>query len=55
LVSPLADVPILIVSRLRNLIVAVNLIVVGLLGLFGDMHLREAGFRLEGCAFSERC
>ncbi len=40
LVSLLAGVLILIVPRLLNYIVAVYLIVVGLLGLFGDIHLR---------------
>lgn len=40
LVSLLAGVLILIVPRLLNYIVAIYLIVVGLLGLFGDIHLR---------------
>jgi hypothetical protein len=40
LVSLLAGVLILIVPRLLNYIVAVYLIVIGLLGLFGDIHLR---------------
>lgn len=40
LVSLLAGVLILIVPRLLNYIVAFYLIVVGLLGLFGDIHLR---------------
>jgi hypothetical protein len=40
LVSLLAGVLILIVPRLLNYIVAGYLIVVGLLGLFGDVHLR---------------
>ncbi len=40
LVSLLAGVLILIVPRLLNYIVAGYLIVVGLLGLFGDIHLR---------------
>lgn len=40
LISLLAGVLILIVPRLLNYIVAVYLIVVGLLGLFGDIHLR---------------
>lgn len=39
-VSLLAGVLILIVPRLLNYIVAAYLIVVGLLGLFGDIHLR---------------
>jgi Protein of unknown function (DUF3096) len=39
LVSLLAGVLILIVPRLLNYIVAIYLIVVGLLGLFGDVHL----------------
>lgn len=39
LVSLLAGVLILIVPRLLNYIVAIYLIVVGLLGLFGDIHL----------------
>ncbi|MEK7816127.1 MAG: DUF3096 domain-containing protein [Pseudomonadota bacterium] len=38
LVSLLAGVLILIVPRLLNYIVAVYPIVVGLLGLFGDIH-----------------
>jgi len=40
LVSLIAGVLILIVPRLLNYIVAVYLIIVGLLGLFGDIHLR---------------
>ena len=40
LVSLIAGVLILIVQRLLNYIVAAYLIVVGLLGLFGDIHLR---------------
>jgi len=40
LVSVIAGVLILIVPRLLNYIVAAYLIVVGLLGLFGDIHLR---------------
>lgn len=40
LVSLLAGVLILIVPRLLNYIVAIYLIVVGLLGLFGDIQLR---------------
>jgi len=40
LVSLLAGVLILIVPRLLNYIVAAYLIVVGLLGLFGDIRLR---------------
>jgi Protein of unknown function (DUF3096) len=40
LVSLLAGVLILIVPRLLNYIVATYLIVFGLLGLFGDIHLR---------------
>lgn len=40
LVSLLAGVLILIAPRLLNYIVAAYLIVVGLLGLFGDVHLR---------------
>jgi len=40
LVSLLAGILILVVPRLLNYIVAVYLIVVGLLGLFGDIHLR---------------
>ena len=39
LMSLLAGVLILIVPRLLNYIVAIYLIVVGLLGLFGDIHL----------------
>lgn len=39
LVSLMAGVLILIVPRLLNYIVAIYLIVVGLLGLFGDIHL----------------
>ena len=40
LVSLLAGVLILVVPRLLNFIVAAWLIVFGLLGLFGDVHLR---------------
>jgi len=40
LLSLLAGVLILIVPRLLNYIVAAYLIVFGLLGLFGDIHLR---------------
>ncbi len=40
LVSLIAGVLILIVPRLLNTIVAVYLIVIGLLGLFGGVHLR---------------
>ena len=40
LVSLLAGVLILIMPRLLNYIVAIYLIVIGLLGLFGDIHLR---------------
>ena len=40
LVSLLAGVLILIVPRMLNYIVAAYLIVIGLLGLFGDIHLR---------------
>ena len=40
LVSLLAGILILIVPRLLNYIVAVYLIVVGVLGLFGDIRLR---------------
>lgn len=40
LVSLIAGVLILIAPRLLNYIVAAYLIVVGLLGLFGDIHLR---------------
>jgi|GEM_PF-491279 hypothetical protein len=40
LVSLLAGVLILMVPRLLNYIVAVYLIVIGLLGLFGDIHLK---------------
>lgn len=40
LVSLLAGVLILMVPRLLNYIVAIYLIVIGLLGLFGDIHLR---------------
>lgn len=40
LVSLIAGVLILIVPRMLNYIVAAYLIVVGLLGLFGDIHLR---------------
>jgi len=40
LVSLIAGVLILVVPRMLNYIVAVYLIVIGLLGLFGDVHLR---------------
>jgi hypothetical protein len=40
LVSLVAGVLILIVPRLLNLIVAVYLIVIGVIGLFGPIHLR---------------
>lgn len=40
LVSLLAGVLILIVPRMLNYIVAAYLIVVGILGLFGDIRLR---------------
>ena len=40
LVSLVAGILILIVPRLLNYIVAVYLIVIGCLGLFGDIHLR---------------
>ena len=40
LVSLLAGVLILIVPRLLNYIVAVYLIIIGLLGLFGNVHLK---------------
>ena len=40
LISLIAGVLILVVPRLLNYIVAAYLIVVGLLGLFGDVHLR---------------
>jgi hypothetical protein len=40
LVSLLAGILILIVPRLLNYIVAVYLIVIGILGLIGDIHLR---------------
>jgi hypothetical protein len=40
LVSLLAGILILMVPRLLNTIVAVYLIVIGLLGLFGDVRLR---------------
>lgn len=40
LVSLFAGVLILVVPRLLNYIVAAYLIVVGLLGLIGDIHLR---------------
>jgi Protein of unknown function (DUF3096) len=40
LVSLLAGVLILIVPRLLNYIVAAYLIIVGLLGLFGNVHLK---------------
>jgi hypothetical protein len=40
LVSLLAGILILIVPRLLNFIVAAYLIVVGILGLVGDVHFR---------------
>ena len=40
LVSLISGILILIVPRLLNFIVAAYLIVMGLLGLFGDVHLR---------------
>ena len=40
LVSLVAGILILIVPRLLNYIVAVYLIVIGILGLVGDVHLR---------------
>jgi hypothetical protein len=40
LVSLVAGILILIVPRLLNYIVAVYLIVIGILGLMGDVHLR---------------
>jgi len=40
LIALLAGVLILIVPRLLNYIVAAYLIIAGLLGLFGDIHLR---------------
>ena len=40
LLSLLAGVLILIMPKLLNYIVAAYLIVIGLLGLFGDIHLR---------------
>jgi len=40
LVSLIAGVLILVVPRMLNYIVAVYLIIFGLLGLFGDIHLR---------------
>jgi hypothetical protein len=40
LISLLAGILILIVPRMLNYIVAVYLIVVGILGLFGDIRLR---------------
>ncbi|MFY9327652.1 MAG: DUF3096 domain-containing protein [Georgfuchsia sp.] len=40
LVSLISGVLILIMPRLLNFIVATYLIVIGLLGLFGDIHLR---------------
>lgn len=39
LVSLLAGILILVVPRMLNYIVAIYLIVAGLLGLFGDVHL----------------
>ena len=40
LVSLVAGILILVVPRLLNYIVAAYLIVVGVLGLFGDIHLK---------------
>ena len=40
LVSLLAGILILVVPRLLNYIVAIYLIVIGVLGLFGDIRLR---------------
>ena len=40
LVSLLAGILILVVPRMLNYIVAIYLIVIGLLGLFGDVRLR---------------
>ena len=40
LVSLLASILVLIVPRMLNYIVAAYLIVVGILGLFGEIHLR---------------
>jgi hypothetical protein len=40
LVSLLAGVVILLVPRLLNYVVAAYLIVIGILGLIGDIHLR---------------
>jgi hypothetical protein len=40
LISVLAGILILVVPRMLNYIVAAYLIVVGLLGLFGDIRLR---------------
>ena len=40
LISLVAGILILIVPRMLNYIVAVYLIVVGILGLFGDIRLR---------------
>lgn len=40
LVTLIAGVLILLVPRLLNYIVAIYLIVIGLLGLFGDVHLQ---------------
>ena len=40
LVSLVAGVLILVVPRLLNYVVAAYLIIVGLLGLFGDVHFR---------------
>ena len=40
LVSLLAGILVLIVPRMLNYIVAAYLIVVGILGLFGEIHLR---------------
>jgi hypothetical protein len=40
IVSLIAGILILIVPRLLNYIVAIYLIVIGLIGLFGDFHFR---------------
>jgi len=40
LISLLAGILVLIVPRMLNYIVAIYLIVVGILGLFGDIRLR---------------
>jgi Protein of unknown function (DUF3096) len=39
LVSLIAGILILVVPRLLNFIVAIYLIIIGLLGLFGPLHL----------------